>query len=73
MPAPLADAIAFLQERSLSEQPSATIPLHDPFRRVFILLCPAAFERCFMRWAQAIARLMSAGGGERVSLAQEEA
>ncbi|MCS7055685.1 MAG: ISAs1 family transposase, partial [Thermoflexales bacterium] len=36
---------------------SCGIPSHDTFRRVFILLCPTAFQHCFMRWVQAIARL----------------
>lgn len=28
------------------------IPSHDTFRRVFELLDPIAFERCFMAWVQ---------------------
>ena len=31
------------------------IPSHDTFRRVFMLLDPAAFEACFSRWAQSLA------------------
>jgi predicted transposase YbfD/YdcC len=30
------------------------IPSHDPFRRVFMLLDPDAFEACFARWAQSV-------------------
>src|SRR4051812_16317743 len=29
------------------------IPSHDTFRRVFMLIDPDAFERCFSRWVQA--------------------
>jgi hypothetical protein len=32
------------------------IPSHDPFRRVFMLIDPDAFEVCFTRWVQAWAR-----------------
>src|SRR3954468_22936 len=32
------------------------IPSHDTFRRVFMLIDPAAFEVCFTRWVQAWAR-----------------
>src|SRR3954466_5443694 len=32
------------------------IPSHDTFRRVFMLIDPDAFERCFSRWVQAWAR-----------------
>src|SRR3982750_1631899 len=32
------------------------IPSHDTFRRVFMLIDPAAFEGCFTRWVQAWAR-----------------
>src|SRR5918998_1812227 len=32
------------------------IPSHDTFRRVFMLIDPDAFERCFTRWVQAWAR-----------------
>src|SRR3954462_217106 len=40
------------------------IPSHDTFRRVFMLIDPAAFEACFTRWVQAWAR----GQGSRMSL-----
>src|SRR3982750_3495174 len=30
------------------------IPVHDTFRRVFMLLDPDAFEACFVRWAQSL-------------------
>jgi predicted transposase YbfD/YdcC len=32
------------------------IPSHDTFRRVFLLIDPDAFEACFARWAQSLAR-----------------
>src|SRR3954469_12504655 len=31
------------------------IPSHDPFRRVFMLIDPDAFEACFTAWAQSFA------------------
>src|SRR5919107_917031 len=31
------------------------IPSHDTFRRVFMLIDPAAFEACFSRWARSLA------------------
>src|SRR3954462_12841716 len=31
------------------------IPLHDTFRRVFMLIDPDAFELCFTRWVQTVA------------------
>jgi hypothetical protein len=36
------------------------MPLHDTFRRIFMLIDPDAFEACFTRWAQSLA-----GGIER--------
>jgi predicted transposase YbfD/YdcC len=36
------------------------IPSHDTFRRVFLLIDPDAFERCFTRWVQS-----RADGGSR--------
>src|SRR3954467_3248811 len=32
------------------------IPSHDTFRRVFTLIDPEAFERCFLGWARAVFR-----------------
>ena len=32
------------------------IPSHDTFGRVFALLKPQAFERCFRRWAKGLAK-----------------
>src|SRR3954453_10569770 len=32
-----------------------SIPSHDTFRRVFMLLDPDAFEACFAKWAQSLA------------------
>lgn len=41
------------------------IPAHDTFSRVFARLKPAAFQRCFITWAQAIA---SCSAGEVVAV-----
>lgn len=41
------------------------IPSHDTFRRVFSLLNPEEFERCFLLWA---AGLREANGGELVAI-----
>src|SRR3982751_6754449 len=32
------------------------IPSHDTFRRVFMLVDPEAFERCFLAWVRAVFR-----------------
>src|ERR671933_1869341 len=32
------------------------IPSHDTFRRVFMLIDPEAFERCFLGWVRAVFR-----------------
>src|ERR687883_680398 len=32
------------------------IPSHDTFRRVLMLVDPAAFERCFLAWVRAVFR-----------------
>src|SRR3954453_9667133 len=45
--------------RTFLELPNG-IPSHDPFRRVFMLIDPDAFEACFTRRGQALA-----GGAER--------
>ena len=37
------------------------IPSHDTFRRVFMLIDPDAFERCFLSWVRAVFRTQ---GGE---------
>src|SRR5208283_678314 len=44
---------------------SSGIPSHDTFGRVFSLLNPDAFERCFMAWSQSLA---AASGGSLVSI-----
>ena len=41
------------------------IPSHDTFSRVFSLLNPAAFQRCFTRWIQA---LQQASAGQLVAI-----
>ena len=41
----------------------AGIPRKDVFRRVLMLLNPAAFQACFCNWLQALAH--EGGGGER--------
>jgi len=41
------------------------IPSHDTFDRVFSLLDPAAFERCFMQW---IASLVQLGSGQLIAI-----
>ena len=41
------------------------IPSHDTFGRVFAALDPAAFERCFLGWVQALA---AAADGEVVAI-----
>src|SRR3954462_10659793 len=38
------------------------IPSHDTFRRVFMLIDPDAFERCFTRWGQSRADGVSREG-----------
>jgi len=43
----------------------AGIPSHDTFDRVFSLLDPAAFERCFMAW---IASLVQLGEGKLIAI-----
>ena len=43
----------------------AGIPSHDTFERVFSLLAPAAFERCFMAW---IASLVQLGNGQLIAI-----
>jgi predicted transposase YbfD/YdcC len=43
----------------------AGIPSHDTFDRVFSLLDPAAFERCFRAW---IASLVQLGNGQLIAL-----
>lgn len=34
------------------------IPSHDTFRRIFLLLDPEQFRRCFLSWVRAISKLM---------------
>ncbi len=41
------------------------IPSHDTFRRVFMLLDPEAFEKCFMSW---VAELSTSSGGRLVAI-----
>ena len=41
------------------------VPSHDTFSRVFRLLDPAAFQRCFVRWIEAV---QSATGGKLVAI-----
>jgi predicted transposase YbfD/YdcC len=41
------------------------IPSHDTFTRVFSLLVPEAFERCFMAWMGALAEL---AGGKLIAI-----
>lgn len=36
------------------------IPSHDTFNRVFGLLCPRAFQRCFVSWVQAVVQTLGA-------------
>jgi len=43
----------------------AGIPSHDTFDRVFSLLDPAAFERCFMEW---IGSLVQLGSGQLIAI-----
>jgi predicted transposase YbfD/YdcC len=37
------------------------VPAHDAFNRVFAAIHPEAFERCFMTWMQALARVAGRG------------
>src|SRR3954449_12193355 len=41
------------------------IPSHDTFRRVFMLIDPDAFERCFLGWVRAVFRPGPGEGGAR--------
>ncbi len=41
------------------------IPSHDTFRRVFMMLDPDAFERCFMAWVEG---LCEASGGRLIAV-----
>lgn len=50
--------------RTFLELPNG-IPSHDTFRRVFMLLDPAAFEQCFMSW---VAELSQASGGRLIAV-----
>jgi predicted transposase YbfD/YdcC len=43
------------------------IPSHDTFRRVFTLIDPGAFERCFLGWARAVFR-PGAGAPRQVAI-----
>ena len=43
----------------------AGIPSHDTFDRVFSMLDPAAFERCFMEW---ISSLVQLGSGQLIAI-----
>src|SRR5690242_7845786 len=43
------------------------IPSHDTFRRVFTLIDPDAFERCFLGWARAVFR-PGEGGPRQVAI-----
>jgi predicted transposase YbfD/YdcC len=42
--------------RTFLELPNG-IPSHDTFGRVFALLCPEEFKRCFLEWVQAVNQL----------------
>ena len=41
--------------REFLELPSG-IPSHDTFRRIFLILDPLVFQRCFMEWIGAVNR-----------------
>lgn len=41
------------------------IPSHDTFRRVFMLIDPDAFERCFLDWVRAV---FARGGRETIAI-----
>ena len=46
------------------------IPSHDTFRRVLMLVDPAAFERCFLGWVRAVFRPGGTGRGRWRSTAR---
>lgn len=56
--------------RGLLELPGG-IPSHDAFRRVFMLIDPDAFERCFLAWVRGACRSdqdSAAAGPEQVAV-----